>query len=110
MADFQSVRSHFDANNLFYCSFYPKSDEHIKAVIRHLPHNTAAEDISHGLVSFGFEVIRVKQMTATRRSPPEEQNIINLLIFLITLPRTATSQEIIPTDRSLPHRNQGGGI
>jgi hypothetical protein len=72
MTDFESVKSHFDANNLSYYEFYPKSEEPMKAVIRHLPHNTATEDISHGLVSLGFEVIRVKQMTATRRSPPEE--------------------------------------
>jgi hypothetical protein len=33
-------------------------------------------------------------MTATRRSPLEESKIRNLLLFLITLPRTAKSQEI----------------
>jgi hypothetical protein len=28
MADFQFVKSHFDANNLSYYSFYPKSEKH----------------------------------------------------------------------------------
>jgi hypothetical protein len=93
MADFQSVKSHFDTNNLSYYSFYPKFQKPMKAVIRHLPHNTAAEDISDGLVSLGFDVISVKQMTVTRWSPPEGSKTINLPIFLITLPRKAKSRE-----------------
>jgi hypothetical protein len=70
MADFQSVKSHFDSQNMSYYSFFPKSEKPIKAVIRHLPLNTPAQDISHGLVILGFDVVSVKQMTATRRSPP----------------------------------------
>jgi hypothetical protein len=93
MADFQSVKSHFDSQNLSYYSSFPKSEKPIKVVICHLPHNTPAEDISDGLVSLGFDV-SVKQMTSTRRSPPEESKIINLPLFLVTLPRTAKSQQI----------------
>jgi hypothetical protein len=88
-ANFQSVKSHIDANNLSYYSFYPKSEKPMKAVIRHLPHNNPAEDISEGLVSLGFDVISFKQITATRRSPSDESITINLPLFLITLPRTA---------------------
>jgi hypothetical protein len=51
MADFQSVRSDFDASNLSYYSFYQKSQKPMKAEIRHLPHNTPAEDISDELVT-----------------------------------------------------------
>jgi hypothetical protein len=69
MVDFQSVKSHFDTNNLSYYSFYLKSEKPITAVIRHLPHNIPAKDISDGLVSLGFDVIRVNQMTATSRTP-----------------------------------------
>jgi hypothetical protein len=69
----------------------------MKAVIhvRHLPHNNPAGDTSicDGLMSLGFDVITVKQMTATSRSPPEGSKTINLPLFLITLPRTAKSQE-----------------
>jgi hypothetical protein len=93
MADFQSVKSHFDSQNLS-CYPFPKSEKPIKAVIHHLPHNTPAEDISEGLLSLGSDVITVKQMTATRRSPPEESKIINLPLFLMTLPRATKSQEI----------------
>jgi hypothetical protein len=88
LADLQSIKSHFDTNNLSYYSFYPKSENPMKAVISHLPQNTPAEDISDALVSLGFDVISVKQMTATRRSFPEGSNTINLPLFLITLPRT----------------------
>jgi hypothetical protein len=69
MADFQTVKSHFDRQNLSYYSF-PISEKPIKAVIRHLPHNTPAEDMSDGLVSLGFDVVSINKITATRRSPP----------------------------------------
>jgi hypothetical protein len=85
IVDFQSVKSHFDTNNLSYYSFYPKSENPMKAVIRHLPQNIIAEDISDGLGSLGFDVISVKQMTAIRRSPPEGSKITILPLFLITL-------------------------
>jgi hypothetical protein len=60
MADFQSFKSLFDAHNLSYYSFYPKSEKPMKAIIRHLPQKTPAEDISDGLVSLGFDVISIK--------------------------------------------------
>jgi hypothetical protein len=43
MADFQTMKSHFDNNNLSYYSFFLKSPKNRKAVIHHLPHNTPAE-------------------------------------------------------------------
>jgi hypothetical protein len=33
MVDYQSVKGHFEANNLSYYTFYPKSERPIKAVI-----------------------------------------------------------------------------
>jgi hypothetical protein len=89
MADFSAIRSYFGTNNLPYYTFFPKSEKPIKAVIRHLPNNTPAEDISNGLVSLRYDVISVKQMT-TRRSSTGPSNI-NLPLFLITLPRTQKS-------------------
>jgi hypothetical protein len=71
-----------------------KKQKNKRAVISHLPHNTPAEDQSDGLVSLYFVVISVKQMTATRRSSLEEPKIINLPLFVITLPRPTKSQEI----------------
>jgi hypothetical protein len=87
VADF---KSHFGANNLSQYLFYPKSEKPMKAVIRHLPHNTPAEGISDGLVSLGFDVISVKQMTATRRSPSDGSTTITSPYS--KLPRAAKSQ------------------
>jgi hypothetical protein len=69
MVDYQAVKSYFDKNSLSYYTFYPKSEKPIKAVLRHLPNKTPAQDISDGLVDFGFHVISVKQMSSPRRSP-----------------------------------------
>jgi hypothetical protein len=110
MADFQSVKFYFDSRNLYYFSFYPKSEKPIKAVIRHLPHDTPAVDISDGLVSLGFDVVSVKQMTTTRRLPPEESKAINLPFFLVILPRNEKIPRNIPSARPMPHCHQDGGV
>jgi hypothetical protein len=94
MADFKAVKSHFTKNSLSYYYFFPKSQKPIKAVIRHLPPNTPAKDISEELENLGFDVVSVKQMTTTRRSPSDETTTRNLPLFLITLPRTAKPQDI----------------
>jgi hypothetical protein len=94
MTDFESVKSYFSSHNLSYCSFFPKSQKPRKAVLRHFPSNTRAEDISEELVTLGFDVISVKQMTTSRRSPSEGKPSRNLPLYLITLPRTEKSQEI----------------
>jgi hypothetical protein len=64
MADFEAIKSHFTNNNLTYYSFFPKSQKPFKPVIRHLPINTLAQDISEGLENLGFDFVSVK--------PPEE--------------------------------------
>jgi hypothetical protein len=94
MADFSAIKSHFDTQNLQYFTYYPKIQKPIKAVIRHLPSNTPAEDLSDGLADLGYDVISVKQMSTTRRSTTEGPSSINLPLFLITLPRTTKFQEI----------------
>jgi hypothetical protein len=93
MSDFSAIRKHLDNNNLSYFTF-PKTEKPIKAVIRHLPSNTPAQDISDGLVDLGFDIISVKQMSTNRRSPSEGALRKNLPLFLITIPRTEKSQEI----------------
>jgi hypothetical protein len=50
------------------------------------------------LVDFGYDVITVKKMTTARRSP-EGTTTTNLSWCLITLPRTAKSQEIFKVAR-----------
>jgi hypothetical protein len=95
MVDFSTIRSHFESNNLPYSTVYPKFQKPVKAVIQQLPFTTPAEDISDGLVNFAFDVISVKQMSATLQSPAEGTSTVNLSVFLITLPRMSKSQEIL---------------
>jgi hypothetical protein len=94
MADFSAIQKHLDNNNLSYFTFFPKSEKPIKAVVRHLPSNTPAQDICDGLVDLRFDIISIKQMSASRRSTSEGSVPQNLPLFLITLPRTEKSQEI----------------
>jgi hypothetical protein len=59
----------------------------MKAVIKHLPSNTPAEEIYEALVDLGLDVISVKQMAISRRSPSEDPGKSNLPLFFISLPR-----------------------
>jgi hypothetical protein len=94
MAGFEPVKFHLSNNNLFYF-FFPKSQKPIKGVIGHLPPDTPAADICDGLANLGFDVLSVKQVTTTRRGTSDETvTTRNFPLFLITLPRTAKSQEI----------------
>jgi hypothetical protein len=94
LGDFAAVKSYLETHNLHYFTFYPKSLKPIKALIRHLPLNTPAQDISDRLMDLGFDIISVKNMLTTHRSPSEGTLSKNLPLFLITLPRTAKAQEI----------------
>jgi hypothetical protein len=93
VVDYLVVKSFFNQNSLSYFTFFPKSEKPIKAVLRHLPSNTPAQDISERLVDLGFDVISVKQMSSTRRSP-DGSKPVNLPLFLVTLRRTHKSPEI----------------
>jgi hypothetical protein len=110
MADFEAVKTHFSSNNPSYYSFFPKSQKPVKAVIRHLPPDTPAEDISDGLVNRGFDVISVKQMTTTCRSPTEGATTKIPPLFLITVPRTAKSQGVFKLSSLYHTSNQCGGL
>jgi hypothetical protein len=63
------MKSYLEKNNLQYFTYSPKSEKPIKAVIRHLPRDTPAEDISNSLENLGFNVINVRQLTTNRRTP-----------------------------------------
>jgi hypothetical protein len=101
MADFSAIRSHFQSHNLPYFTFYPKSQKPIKAVI-HLPFITPEEGISDGLVNLGFDVISLKQMSVSRRSPAEGTTTVKNPLLLTTLPRTTKPHEIFKL-KSLCH-------
>jgi hypothetical protein len=93
LADFTASRSTLATHNLSYFTSYPKSLKPIKALVCHLPISTPAENISDGLVSLGFDIISIRQVSTTHGSP-EGTATKDLPLFLITLPRTATSHEI----------------
>jgi hypothetical protein len=102
MADYSAVRAHFEDQKLHYFTFHHKSEKPIKAVIRHLPIDTPAKDISGGLLDLGFDVISVKQMTYSLTSPEKVNKQVNIPLFLITLKRSDKSQDILKL-RSLCH-------
>jgi hypothetical protein len=93
MVNYQAVKAHFDNNSIAYFTFFPKSEKPVRAVLRHLPSNTPAQDTPDGLVDLGFDVVSVKHMSSARRSSGG-QNPITLPLFLVTLPKTEKSQEI----------------
>jgi hypothetical protein len=45
MADFSAIKTFFTSQKLSFFSFFPKSQKPVKAVIRHLPSVTPAEEI-----------------------------------------------------------------
>jgi hypothetical protein len=94
IGDLSAIKTFLEKKELSFYTFFPKSEKPIKAVLRHYPLNTPAEDISDRLVGLGFDVISVRQMTTTRRTSPEGSSTPNLPLFLITLPRTAKSHDI----------------
>jgi hypothetical protein len=93
IVDYQAVKAHFTKSSLAYFTFFPMSEKPVKAVLRHLPSNTPAQDISDGLVDLGFDVVSVKQMSSARRSH-YGLTPMTLPLFLITLSWTQKSQEI----------------
>jgi hypothetical protein len=94
MADYSAIRAYFDSHQLHYYTFHLKSEKPITAVIRQLPGDTPAEDISNGLQDLDFTILSVKQITANRPSPEGGSHSINLPLFLVTLTRSSKSQEI----------------
>jgi predicted 3-demethylubiquinone-9 3-methyltransferase (glyoxalase superfamily) len=75
MAYYSAMKSYIEKNNLHYITFFPNSETPIKAVIRHLPPDTPAEDNSNSVEDLGFNVINVKQMTVTQRAPNEQSHV-----------------------------------
>jgi hypothetical protein len=98
MADYSAMRHYLESKHLNYYTFFPKSEKPIKAVIRHLLHDTPAEDISNSLNDLGFDVINVKQMTS-KKTDPQGRSEVNLPLFLVTLPRTEKSQQIFKLNK-----------
>jgi hypothetical protein len=67
MEDYLILRKHLDQNQTHYYTFHQKTEKPIKAVIRHLPGETPAEDITNKLLALGYKLHNVRQMTTTRQ-------------------------------------------
>jgi hypothetical protein len=61
MADFSAIKFFFLSKKFSFSNFSPKFQKTIKAIIRHLPPNTPAEEIYEALVELGFDTINVKR-------------------------------------------------
>jgi hypothetical protein len=94
MADYSAIKSYLEKNNLPYFTFSPNSEKPIKAVMRHLPPDTPAEEISNSLEGLGFSVINVRQMAANLRAFHGKAYVETLPLFLITLTGNLKSQKI----------------
>jgi len=62
--------------------FHPKSLRPVKLVIRHLPGDTPAEDISSEMVALDFSVNSVRQLT-TKQQPQGGNQSVNLPLLLV---------------------------
>jgi hypothetical protein len=88
------LKSYLEKNNLHYFTLFQNSEKPIKTAIRHLPPDTPSEDISNILEDLGFNVINVRQMTATRRALNGQTHVEILPLFLVTLTRNKISRDI----------------
>jgi hypothetical protein len=69
MVDNNATQKFLDEKNLHFFPFYTKEGKPLKAVIRHLPGNSSAEDTIVALQKIDYDDISVKQMTSKRSSP-----------------------------------------
>jgi hypothetical protein len=67
MANNSAMKSYLE-NNLHYFAFSSNSERPIKGAISHFSPDTPVEDISSSPENLDFNVIKVRQMTATRRA------------------------------------------
>jgi hypothetical protein len=109
MVDYQAIESFFESKNFSYYTFHPKAEKPIKAVIRHLPINTPAEDIVDGLVDLSFGVISVRKMSTALRSPESFYDH-----YLAFVPSNTAKDDKVPrtfqTVLTLPYLRQGRGV
>jgi hypothetical protein len=67
LSDFSAIKAFFQKENLSFSTFHPKSLKLIKAVIRHHPSLTPAEEIYEALQELGFDIISVKHKVHYRQ-------------------------------------------
>jgi hypothetical protein len=102
MTDYSVIKSYLQKNNLHYFTFSPHSEKPINTVIHHLPPDMPAKDISNNLEDLGFNIIKVRQMTATQSAPNGQIHVELITLFLVTLTRNIKFHEIFMLN-SLSH-------
>jgi hypothetical protein len=100
MAVYSASKCYLVKNNLHYFTFSPKSKKPIMAVIRHLPPDTPAENTSNSLQDLDFNVINVRQMTAS----DGEAYVETLPLFLATLVRNSNRRKVTNSNSNYPTR------
>jgi hypothetical protein len=93
------MKPYLEKNNLQYFTLSPNSEKSIKAVIRHFPPDTSAEDISKSLRGLGVNIVSVSQLTTNGRAPNGQTHLENLSLH-VTLTRNVKSQEIFKLNSS----------
>jgi hypothetical protein len=95
MVDYNSIQKFHTEKNLHLFTFYTKVHKLVKAVIRHLPCSTSAEDITVALQGIDCDVISVKQ-TPDKRLTPEGSGVTHasLTLFLVTPAKNQKAPEI----------------
>jgi len=91
--DYSTLKQYLERETPYYTS-HPKGERPIKAIIRHLPGKTPAEDITNELLALGYKVHNVRQMTTTRQQAEGGRQTQALPLFLATLEREEKSQQI----------------
>jgi hypothetical protein len=99
MVDYSAMKSYPEENNLQYVTFPPNSEKSVKSQICHLHPDTPAEVVSNNLEALGFNIINVRQLTTSRRAQNGQIHVESLPLFLVTLTRNVTFQEIFKLNR-----------
>jgi hypothetical protein len=77
-----------------YYTFHPKSLKPVKVVIRQLPGDTPAENTSNESVTLCYNVISVRQVTATQHQLQGDHQTFNIPLFLVTFSRSEKAVDI----------------
>jgi hypothetical protein len=75
MVDHSAMKSYLEKNNLHYFILSRNSVKPIMTAIHHVPTDTPAEDTSNSLEDLGFNVINLRQITATRTVPNGQRTV-----------------------------------
>jgi hypothetical protein len=94
MDEYLALMRQLDASKIPDYTFHPKSVKLTKAIIRHLPGDTPAKDISDEILALGFNVTSVRLMTATQPEAEGGLQTHNIPLFLVTLARNEKGSEI----------------